>query len=180
GPDPAVLPKARKNAAELEGMRAAHHRDGVAMVRLLAWLDRQTPDSLTEIDVVRQLEGLRREAGILDISFETIMGAGPNGAIVHYRVSEASNRRLSAGDLLLIDSGGQYADGTTDITRTVALGAPRPDAVAPFTAVLRGMIALSRAQFPKGVGGAHLDALARQFLWTGGFDYDHGTGHGVG
>jgi Xaa-Pro aminopeptidase len=180
GPDPAVLPKARKNAAELNGMRAAHHRDGVAMVRLLAWLDRQTPDTLTEIDVLRKLEALRREAGILDISFETIMGAGPNGAIVHYRVSEASNRRLSAGDLLLIDSGGQYADGTTDITRTVALGAPRPDAVAPFTAVLRGMIALSRAQFPKGVGGAHLDALARQFLWTAGLDYDHGTGHGVG
>lgn len=180
GPDPAVLPKARKNAAELSGMRAAHHRDGLAMVRLLAWLDRQDPAALSEIDVVRQLEGLRRDQGILDISFDTIMGAGPNGAIVHYRVTEATNRRLAAGDLLLIDSGGQYADGTTDITRTVPLGDPRPDAVGPFTAVLRGMIALSRARFPTGVTGGHLDALARQFLWSQGLDYDHGTGHGVG
>ncbi|MGZ3217686.1 aminopeptidase P family protein [Paracoccus sp. T5] len=180
GPDPAILPKARKNAAEMAGMRAAHHRDGLAMVRLLAWLDAQDPATLTEIDVVRQLEDLRREAGILDISFDTIMGAGPNGAIVHYRVTEATNRHLAEGDLLLIDSGGQYADGTTDITRTVALGQARGDAVAPFTAVLRGMIALSRARFPKGVAGAHLDALARQFLWVEGMDFDHGTGHGVG
>nr|WP_111299801.1 aminopeptidase P family protein [Paracoccus saliphilus] len=180
GPDPAVLPKARKNAAEMAGMRAAHHRDGLAMVRLLAWLDGQEPAALTEIDVVRHLEDLRREAGILDISFDTIMGAGPNGAIVHYRVTEATNRHLAEGDLLLIDSGGQYADGTTDITRTVALGQARADAIAPFTAVLRGMIALSRARFPKGVAGAHLDALARQFLWAEGMDFDHGTGHGVG
>lgn len=180
GPDPAVLPKARKNAAEMAGMRAAHLRDGAAVVRLLAWLDAQAPETLTEIDVVRQLETFRREAGILDISFETIMGSGPNGAIVHYRVSEASNRRLAPGELLLIDSGGQYADGTTDITRTLALGPVPADAVAPFTAVLRGMIALSRARFPKGVAGAHLDALARQFLWSQGLDYDHGTGHGVG
>ncbi|CAM3100723.1 aminopeptidase P family protein [Paracoccus nototheniae] len=180
GPDPAVLPKARKNAAELAGMRAAHRRDGVAMVRLLAWLDRHDPAALTEIDVVRHLEDLRRQAGILDISFDTIMGAGPNGAIIHYRVTRATNRPLAPGDLLLIDSGGQYADGTTDITRTVALGPVRADAVAPFTAVLRGMIALSRARFPKGVAGAHLDALARQFLWAEGMDFDHGTGHGVG
>ncbi|TJZ93471.1 aminopeptidase P family protein [Paracoccus gahaiensis] len=180
GPDPAVLPKARKTEAELAGMRAAHHRDGVAMVCLLAWLDRQDPSALTEIDVVRHLEDLRRQAGILDISFDTIMGAGPNGAIVHYRVTEGTNRRLEPGELLLIDSGGQYADGTTDITRTVALGPVRADAVAPFTAVLRGMIALSRARFPKGVAGAHLDALARQFLWAEGLDFDHGTGHGVG
>ncbi|MFN3277133.1 MAG: aminopeptidase P family protein [Paracoccus hibiscisoli] len=179
-PDPAILPKARKTAAELAGMRAAHHRDGVAMVRLLSWLDRQDPATLTEIDVVRRLEDLRREAGILDISFDTIMGAGPNGAIVHYRVTKATNRRLAAGDVLLIDSGGQYADGTTDITRTIALGDPLEEAVAPFTAVLRGMIALSRARFPKGVTGGHLDALARQFLWSQGLDYDHGTGHGVG
>lgn len=179
-PDPAILPKARKTAAELAGMRAAHHRDGVAMVRLLSWLDRQQPSTLTEIDVVRRLEDLRREAGILDISFDTIMGAGPNGAIVHYRVTKATNRRLAAGDVLLIDSGGQYSDGTTDITRTIALGDPLEEAVAPFTAVLRGMIALSRARFPKGVTGGHLDALARQFLWSQGLDYDHGTGHGVG
>ncbi|WP_411837634.1 aminopeptidase P family protein [Paracoccus sp. ME4] len=180
GPDPAVLPKARKNAAELAGMRAAHARDGLAMVRLLSWLDRQDPATLTEIDVVRHLEDLRRDQGALDISFDTIMGAGPNGAVVHYRVTHATNRRLAPGDLLLIDSGGQYADGTTDITRTVALGPARPDAVAPFTAVLRGMIALSRARFPQGVAGGHLDALARQFLWALGLDFDHGTGHGVG
>ncbi|WP_347137905.1 aminopeptidase P family protein [Paracoccus sp. SSK6] len=178
--DPAILPKARKNAAELAGMRAAHLRDGVAMVRLLAWLDAQAPADLTEIDVVEKLEALRREAGITDISFDTICGAGPNGAIVHYRVTRATNRRLAAGEVLLIDSGGQYPDGTTDITRTVPLGDPLPDAVAPYTAVMRGMIAISRARFPKGVAGAHLDALARQYLWSQGLDYDHGTGHGVG
>lgn len=179
-PDPAILPKARKNPVELDGMRAAHRRDGVAMIRLLAWLDAQEPGTLTEIDVIRKLEELRREQDILDISFDTICGSGPNGAIVHYRVTQASNRRLRAGELLLIDSGGQYADGTTDITRTVPLGPPPPQARAPYTAVLRGMIALSRARFPKGVAGAHLDALARQFLWQQGLDYDHGTGHGVG
>ncbi|MGN7868714.1 aminopeptidase P family protein [Paracoccus sp. 22332] len=178
--DPAILPKARKNAAELEGMRAAHLRDGVAMTRLLAWLDAQRPADLTEIDVVEKLEALRREAGITDISFDTICGAGPNGAVVHYRVTRATNRRLARGEVLLIDSGGQYPDGTTDITRTVALGSPLRDAVAPYTAVLRGMIAISRARFPKGVAGAHLDALARQYLWSQGLDYDHGTGHGVG
>ena len=178
--DPAILPKARKNAAELDGMRAAHLRDGVAMVRLLAWLDAQDPAGLTEIDVVEKLEALRREAGITDISFDTICGAGPNGAIVHYRVTRATNRRLAPGEVLLIDSGGQYPDGTTDITRTVPLGPPLPDAVAPYTAVLRGMIAISRARFPQCVAGGHLDALARQHLWAQGLDYDHGTGHGVG
>ncbi|WEF26040.1 aminopeptidase P family protein [Paracoccus sp. S3-43] len=178
--DPAILPKARKNAAELDGMRAAHLRDGVAMVRLLAWLDAQEPADLSEIDVVEKLEALRRDAGITDISFDTICGAGPNGAIVHYRVTRATNRRLARSEVLLIDSGGQYRDGTTDITRTVPLGDPLPQAVAPYTAVLRGMIAISRARFPKGVAGAHLDALARQYLWSQGLDYDHGTGHGVG
>ncbi|WCR12627.1 aminopeptidase P family protein [Paracoccus stylophorae] len=179
-PDPAILPKARKSDAELAGMRQAHLRDGLAMVRLLAWLDAQDHTALTEIDIVRKLESLRIEAGITDISFDTIMGAGPNGAIVHYRVTRSSNRRLGRDDMLLIDSGGQYIDGTTDITRTVALGQPSPDAVTAYTAVLRGMIAISRARFPKGVAGAHIDALARQFLWQSGFDYDHGTGHGVG
>ncbi|MFV0300962.1 MAG: aminopeptidase family protein P, partial [Paracoccus sp. (in: a-proteobacteria)] len=178
--DPAILPKARKNAAELAGMRAAHRRDGVAMVNLLAWLDRQDPAGLTEIDVVERLEGLRRDQGILDISFDTICGVGPNAALPHYRVTRDSNRKLVAGDILLIDSGGQYGDGTTDITRTLAIGRARADAIGPNTAVLRGMIALSRARFPKGVAGAHLDALARQFLWAGGLDFDHGTGHGVG
>ena len=180
GPDPAILPKARKNDPELAGMRKAHHQDGIAMVRLLSWLDRQPPGTLTEIDVVRQLEDFRRDQGILDISFDTIMGAGPNGAIVHYRVSEATNRAIADGELLLIDSGGQYDCGTTDITRTVPIGTVDPNAVAPFTAVLRGMIALSRGRFPKGVSGGHLDALARQHLWAQGLDFDHGTGHGVG
>ncbi|WP_103173475.1 aminopeptidase P family protein [Paracoccus sp. SY] len=178
--DPAVLPKARKNAAELDGMRAAHLRDGVAMVRLLAWLDTQEPADLTEIAVVEKLETLRRDAGITDISFDTICGAGPNAALPHYRVTRATNRRLAAGEVLLIDSGGQYPDGTTDITRTLPLGDPLPDVVAPYTAVLRGMIAISRARFPQGVAGAHIDALARQYLWSQGQDYDHGTGHGVG
>lgn len=179
-PDPAIMPKARKNNVELKGMHAAHLRDGVAMTRLLAWLDVTPPSSLTEIDVVRKLESLRREEGITDISFDTISGAGPNGAIVHYRVTESSNRRLAENDMLLIDSGGQYPDGTTDITRTIPLGQPPKAAIAPYTAVLRGMIAISRSRFPTGVTGAHLDALARQFLWTQGLDYDHGTGHGVG
>jgi Xaa-Pro aminopeptidase len=178
--DPAILPKARKNPAELNGMRAAHLRDGAAMVRLLAWLDTADPAGLTEIDVVRKLEGFRREAGATDVSFETISGSGPNGAIVHYRVTESSNRHLAAGEMMLIDSGGQFPDGTTDITRTLPLGKTPPEAIAPYTAVLRGMIAVSRARFPKGVAGAHLDALARQFLWAQGLDYDHGTGHGVG
>ena len=178
--DPAILPKARKNAAELDGMRAAHLRDGVAMVRLLAWLDSQEPADLAEIAVVEKLETLRRDAGITDISFDTICGAGPNAALPHYRVTRTTNRRLARGEVLLIDSGGQYPDGTTDITRTLPLGDPSPDVVAPYTAVLRGMIAISRARFPQGVAGAHIDALARQYLWSQGQDYDHGTGHGVG
>ncbi|MBC9246670.1 aminopeptidase P family protein [Paracoccus sp. 11-3] len=180
GPDPAIMPKAIKNQAELRGMRDAHRRDGAAMVSLLAWLDKQDPANLTEIDVVRKLEDYRVQQGITDISFDTIMGAGPNGAIVHYKVSTATNRRMAQDEMLLIDSGGQYPDGTTDITRTLPLGNPPEGSVEPFTAVLRGMIAISRAQFPKGVAGAHLDALARQFLWSLGLDYDHGTGHGVG
>ncbi|TRW97898.1 aminopeptidase P family protein [Paracoccus sp. M683] len=178
--DPVILPKAMKNDAELAGMRAAHRRDAVAMVHLLAWLDARGPEGLTEIDVVEKLEGFRRDQGILDISFDTIAGVGPNAALPHYRVNRASNRPLVEGDILLVDSGGQYGDGTTDITRTIAIGRARPDAIGPNTAVLRGMIALTRARFPKGVAGAHLDALARQFLWAEGLDFDHGTGHGVG
>ena len=178
--DPVVLPKARKNPAELAGMRDAHLRDGVAMVNLLSWLDAQDPATLSEIDVVRKLETFRREQGATDISFDTICGAGPNGAIVHYRVTQGTNRRLARDQMLLIDSGGQYPDGTTDITRTLPLGSAPEQAIGPYTAVLRGMIALSRTRFPKGVAGAHLDAVARQFLWQQGLDYDHGTGHGVG
>lgn len=180
--DPCLLPKARKNAAELAGMRAAHLRDGAAMARFLAWLEAEAPKGeLTEIAVVRALEGFRAAGGeLLDISFETIAGAGPNGAIVHYRVTEATDRRVVPGDILLVDSGGQYRDGTTDVTRTLATGPVPPEAAEAFTRVLQGMIALSRARWPKGLAGRDLDALARYPLWLAGQDYDHGTGHGVG
>lgn len=182
GQDPCVMPKARKNPTEIAGSRAAHLRDGAAMVQFLAWLDAEAPKgSLTEIAAVRALEGFRRATNALqDISFETISGSGPNGAIVHYRVSEESNRKINLGELFLVDSGGQYLDGTTDITRTVTIGPPPEDAALSYTAVLQGMVAISRARFPKGVAGCHLDSLARFPLWTLGRDYDHGTGHGVG
>ncbi|MBK1636283.1 aminopeptidase P family protein [Rhodovulum adriaticum] len=182
GDDPCILPKARKTPAELDGARAAHLRDGAAVVEFLAWLDREAPGgALTEIDVVTALEGFRRATGELrDISFDTIAGAGPHGAIVHYRVTEDTNRPVKPGELLLVDSGGQYLDGTTDITRTIAVGQPPEEARAPFTRVLKGMIAISRARFPKGLAGRDLDALARYPLWLAGQDYDHGTGHGVG
>ena len=152
------------------------------MVNFLAWLDQEAPSgNLTEIDVVTALEGFRRDTNqLLDISFETISGAGPNGAIVHYRVSEASNRPVNSGELLLVDSGGQYADGTTDITRTIAIGPAGTEERRCYTLVLKGVIAISRARFPTGIGGQHLDALARTALWSEGLDYDHGTGHGVG
>ena len=179
--DPCIAPKARKTEAELAGAREAHDRDAAAMVRFLAWLDATAPGDLTEIAVVRALEGFRRESNLLrDISFDTIAGSGPNGAIVHYRVTRSTDRTLREGELLLVDSGGQYLDGTTDITRTVAIGEIPETVRETFTRVLRGMIAVSRARFPRGVSGAHLDALARQFLWMAGQDYDHGTGHGVG
>jgi Xaa-Pro aminopeptidase len=176
-----VLPKARKTEAEIAATRAAHLRDGAAMARFLRWLDRDAPEGTTEIDVVRALERFRRDTNALrDISFETIAGSGPNGAIVHYRVNEETNRPLDANSLLLVDSGGQYLDGTTDVTRTMPLGVPPRAAVHAFTRVLQGMIAVSRARFPVGVAGAHLDALARAPLWAEHRDYDHGTGHGVG
>jgi Xaa-Pro aminopeptidase len=180
--DPCRLPKARKTAAEIAATREAHLRDGAAMVEFLAWLDDAAPrGGLTEIDVVRSLEGFRRATNALhDLSFDTICGSGPNGAIIHYRVTEATNRRLGQDEVLLVDSGGQYADGTTDITRTVALGHPGPEARAAFTRVLQGLIAISRIRFPKGLAGRDLDPLARAALWLAGQDYDHGTGHGVG
>ncbi len=181
GDDPCVLPKACKNAVEIQGTRDAHARDAVAMIEFLAWLDATPKDNLTEIDVVTQLEGFRAKTNALhDISFETICGTGPNGAIVHYRVTRDTNRKIEDGDLLLVDSGAQYVDGTTDITRTIAIGAPTDDQRRCFTRVLKGMIAISRARFPVGVTGRDLDALARYPLWTAGQDYDHGTGHGVG
>jgi Xaa-Pro aminopeptidase len=166
----------------IAGARAAQRRDGAAVTRFLAWFDAEAPrGKLTEIDAVEALENFRRDTGLLkDISFPTIAGAGPDGAIVHYRVTRRSNRRIAPGELFLIDSGGQYEDGTTDITRTVAVGAPDADMRKNFTLVLKGHIAIARAVFPDGTAGAQLDPLARQFLWRDGLDFDHGTGHGVG
>ncbi len=182
GDDPCILPKARKNDTELKATAEAHLRDGAAMVEFLAWLDREAPKGkLTEIEVVKALEGFRRATNALhDISFDTICGSGPNGAIVHYRVTEGTNRKVTPGELLLVDSGGQYVDGTTDITRTVAVGAATEEQRACFTRVLQGMMAISRARWPRGIAGRDLDALARAALWMAGMDYDHGTGHGVG
>ncbi len=181
GCDPCGLPKACKNTVEIQGARDAHIRDGAAMCRFLAWLDAADQTALTEIDVVTALEGFRRDTDALfDISFETISGSGPHGAIVHYRVTHDTNRPLDHNSLLLVDSGGQYTDGTTDITRTIALGTPTDDMRQCFTRVLQGMIAVSRARFPTGLAGRDLDALARAPLWMAGQDYDHGTGHGVG
>lgn len=180
--DPCLLAKACKNPVEIAGSRAAHLRDGAAMVEFLCWLDEAAPaGGLSEIDVVRKLEGFRRATNALqEISFETISGSGPNGAIVHYRVSDDTDRVIVDGDLLLVDSGGQYLDGTTDITRTVPVGVPTTEQITCFTRVLQGMIAVSRVRFPQGVTGGHLDSLARAPLWMAGQDYDHGTGHGVG
>jgi Xaa-Pro aminopeptidase len=182
GQDPCLLPKARKNAAEIVGTAEAHLRDGAAMVEFLAWLDARAPEGgLTEIELVQRLEGFRRATNALkEISFETIAGSGPNGAIMHYRVTEETNREIAQGEIVVIDSGGQYVDGTTDITRTVAIGTPTDEARACFTRVLQGMIAVSRLRWPVGVAGAHLDSIARYNLWLAGQDYDHGTGHGVG
>jgi Xaa-Pro aminopeptidase len=182
GADPITAMRAVKNAAEIAGMREAHRRDGAAMVRFLAWLDRKAPSGkLTEIDCVAALESFRRDTGALkDVAFPTIAGSGPNGAIVHYRVTEATNRGLAPGELFLVDSGAQYLDGTTDITRTISIGEPTSEMRDRFTRVLKGHIAIARAVFPQGVGGGQLDAFARQHLWSAGLDYEHGTGHGVG
>jgi Xaa-Pro aminopeptidase len=180
GDDPCRLPKACKHPAEIAATREAHLRDGAAVTEFLAWLDRP-PEHLTEIGVVRALEGFRRATNALhDISFDTIAGSGPHGAVIHYRVTEATDRVLRPGELLLVDSGGQYQDGTTDITRTVAIGPAGEAEKTAYTLVLKGLIAISRARFPTGIAGRDLDALARQHLWAEGMDYDHGTGHGVG
>lgn len=180
--DPCILPKAIKNTAEIEGMRAAHLRDGVAMVEFLTWLDREAPKGgVTEIDAAKTLEEHRANANsLMDISFDTISGAGPNGAIIHYRVTEDTNRPLKPGELYLVDSGGQYLDGTTDITRTLAIGDAGDEERDCYTRVLQGMIAISQSRFPRGITGRDIDALARAALWRAGLDYDHGTGHGVG
>jgi Xaa-Pro aminopeptidase len=182
GSDPIALMKAVKNEVEIAGARAAHLRDGAAVARFLAWFDREAPKGqLTEIAVVEALESFRRDGGLLkDVSFPSISGAGPDGAVVHYRVTRSTNRRIAPNELFLIDSGGQYEDGTTDITRTVAVGEPTVEMRERFTLVLKGHIAIARAVFPDGISGAQLDPLARQALWGHGLDFDHGTGHGVG
>jgi Xaa-Pro aminopeptidase len=180
--DPAVLPKAIKNDAEIAGHRAAQARDGAAMTRFLHWLSVEAPKGgLDELIAADRLLQFRKEAGDLrDTSFDTISGAGPNGAIVHYRVTEETNRPIEMDSMYLIDSGGQYPDGTTDITRTVIVGTPTAEMKDRFTRVLKGHIAISAAIFPEGTRGGQLDTLARQYLWQVGLDYAHGTGHGVG
>lgn len=180
--DPTVLPRATKNEVEIAGAKRAHARDGAALVKFLHWFDQEAPkDYLTEIDVCKALEGFRVETGALqDLSFDSISGAGPNGAMCHYRVTHETNRKLDQDSLFLIDSGGQYFDGTTDVTRTIAVGTPTPEMIDRYTRVLKGHIALSRVRFPKGTTGSALDVLARMSLWEVGLDYDHGTGHGVG
>jgi Xaa-Pro aminopeptidase len=182
GADPIAPMKAVKNHAEIAGSRAAHKRDGVAMARFLAWLEREAPTGVvTEIDAVEALESFRRDSGLLkDISFPTIAGSGPNGAIVHYQVTRTSNRTIGKNELFLIDSGAQYEDGTTDITRTIVVGIPSEEMRDRFTRVLKGHIAIATAVFPENTSGAQLDPLARTALWQAGLDFDHGTGHGVG
>lgn len=181
--DPCVLPRAMKNPVELQGARTAHLRDGATLTRFLCWLDgAAAAGGVTEIDAAEKLENLRRDTGdmLRDISFDTISGFGPHAALAHYRVNTETNAELQAGGLYLIDSGGQYLDGTTDVTRTVAIGEPTADMRAMFTRVLQGMIAVSRLKFPEKTAGAALDSFARAALWAAGVDYGHGTGHGVG
>ncbi|RYE66754.1 MAG: M24 family metallopeptidase, partial [Rhizobiaceae bacterium] len=186
GIDPAKLPRACKNSAELDGSAKAHLQDGAAVVEFLSWLDDQEPGSITEIDAVKTLEATRARVGqsmqnpLKDVSFDTISGAGEHAAIMHYRVTAQSNRHILPGELFLIDSGAQYVNGTTDITRTVAVGLVSEDRKRFFTLVLKGMIAISMAKFPKGTRGCDLDPLARIALWKAGADFAHGTGHGVG
>jgi Xaa-Pro aminopeptidase len=180
--DPCALFKARKNAVELRGARNAHIRDGAAMCRFLAWLDEKAPSGeVTEIAASDRLEAFRQDTGLLeDLSFDTISGAGSNGAIVHYRATPETNKTLEPGTLYLIDSGGQYRDGTTDVTRTLAIGTPSEDMRRHYTLVLKGHIAIATARFPSGTRGVDIDGFARRALWEAGLDYGHGTGHGVG
>lgn len=182
GTDPCMLPKACKNPVEVQGIRNAHVRDGAAVSRFLAWVSKAAlSEHIDEISAAKKLEAFRLETGALkDLSFGSISASGPNAALPHYRVTTRTNRRLMAGEIYLIDSGGQYLDGTTDITRTIIIGNPSAEMKDRFTRVLKGHIALAMARFPEGTAGVQLDILARQALWEGGFDYDHGTGHGVG
>jgi Xaa-Pro aminopeptidase len=180
--DPAVLPKATKNDAEIRGHRAAQARDGAALVRFLHWISVEAPKGgIDELGAAAKLQAFRQQGGDLrDLSFDTISGAGPNGAIVHYKVSEETNRPLEMNSIYLVDSGGQYPDGTTDVTRTVVIGTPTAEMRDRFTRVLKGHIAIATARFPDGTRGSQLDSFARQYLWQAGLDYAHGTGHGVG
>jgi Xaa-Pro aminopeptidase len=182
GSDPCALPRACKNPVEIEGSRRAHVRDGAALTRFLHWVATEAQTSLPdEVEIVGKLEGFREATGALkDLSFDTIAGAGSNGAIVHYRPTSRLNRRVESGSLLLVDSGAQYLDGTTDVTRTLAIGEPSAEMRQRFTLVLKGHLALARVRFPAGTTGSALDTLARAALWSAGLDYDHGTGHGVG
>ncbi|MEQ8195581.1 MAG: aminopeptidase P family protein [Rhodospirillales bacterium] len=182
GPDPCQDPKAEKTAIELDGMRAAHRRDGAALCRFLAWIEKEAPKGgVTEISAAATLEAFRREGEhFRGLSFPTISGAGANGAIVHYKVTAKTNKPLKTDSLYLVDSGAQYLDGTTDVTRTVAIGNPTAAMREHVTRVLKGHIALGSARFPRGTTGSQLDILARRALWDAGLDYDHGTGHGVG
>ncbi len=180
--DPCELPKARKNAVELQGARAAHLRDGAVMARFLAWLADVGPTgTITELDASKHLHDLRAADPMCkDDSFEAISAFGAHAALAHYRVSPESDATLEAGNVYLVDSGGQYLDGTTDITRTIGLGEVGDEIKRAFTLVLKGHIAIATARFPTGTGGPQIDVLARQALWQAGLDYDHGTGHGVG
>ena len=186
GRDPVVLPRAIKNEAELDGTRKAHIRDGVAVAKFLCWLDAQKPNATSEIDAAKKLEAIRFEnakvmgSELREISFDSISAAGPHAALPHYRVNEDTNRILKDGEIYLVDSGAQHDDGTTDITRTIAIGEPSKEAITDFTLVLKGHIAIDKARFPKGTRGIDLDVLARNALWQYGKDYGHGTGHGVG
>jgi len=181
-PDPCLLPKACKNPLEIEGMRKAHLRDGAALSKFLAWFSVASADGrLTEIEAAEALEGFRAATGCLkDLSFDSITGAGSNGAIVHYRVTRSTNRTIGRNEMFLLDSGAQYPDGTTDVTRTIMVGEATAEMKDRFTRVLKGHIALATAHFPEGTIGMQLDSFARRPLWEAGLDYDHGTGHGVG
>jgi Xaa-Pro aminopeptidase len=179
--DPCALPKAIKNKVEIEGMQQAHVVDGAAVTRFFAWLSKMPAGTITEMDASEKLLTFRQKNPLfVEPSFETIAGSGVNGAIIHYHVTPEANRLLEKDSLFLLDSGGQYPNGTTDITRTIAIGTPTLEQKDRFTRVLKGHIALATALFPAGTTGSQLDALARQFLWQAGLDYDHGTGHGVG
>jgi Xaa-Pro aminopeptidase len=182
GTDPCTLPKSLKNPVEIRGARQAHIQDGIALTRFLAWLSRTVlTETITEIDAAEKLLSFRQENSLfIETSFETISGAGSNGAIVHYHASAETNRKLEANSIYLVDSGGQYFNGTTDVTRTIAIGTPTPDQKDRYTRVLKGHIALAKMVFPIGTTGSQLDSVARYALWQAGLDYDHGTGHGVG